>query len=489
MKPFIAYNTLKSLNIVAAPVVLIAWPKFTKFILLMVTTFSLLLAPSSADDELASAGAEKVLTDPNLEIEVLAEGLISPTAMAFLGQDDILVLTKQGKINRIVNGNLLADPLLELEVDSQGERGLLGIAVANQPEEGNEEGRQVFLYYTEKELRPDDDCQGEGCKINEYFFNRLYKYELKGDELINRQKFIEIPLGSELLEGIMEVDHNGGALTIGPDNNVYFLMGDAGSCFGGDSCQRATEDGFLAAQTANKINGTEPIGKGGILRFTQNGEPIDNILGDEYPLNLYYAYGIRNGFGIDFDPVTGNLWDAENGPIFGDEINLVEPGFNSGWAKIQGEWIIHNSEQLKAFDQEKGYYPSSTNNDDPELVDFGGNGQYSPPEFVWNKTVGLTSLKFFDSDALGEEYENDMFVGGFNYGLLFHFDLDEERRNFVLQEPLTDKVADNDDETNGIIFGSGFGSITDIEVGPDGDLYLLTFAGELLKVVSKDKGD
>ena len=55
-------------------------------------------------------------------------------------------------------------------------------------------------------------------------------------------------------------------------------------------------------------------------------------------ISKYYAYGIRNSFGLDFDPITGKLWDTENGPTFGDEINLVEPGFNSGWNKIQGIW-------------------------------------------------------------------------------------------------------------------------------------------------------
>ena len=53
-------------------------------------------------------------------------------------------------------------------------------------------------------------------------------------------------------------------------------------------------------------------------------------------LACHYAYGIRNSFGIDFDPITGTLWDTENGPICGDELNLVEPGFNSGWDKVQG---------------------------------------------------------------------------------------------------------------------------------------------------------
>ena len=80
------------------------------------------------------------------------------------------------------------------------------------------------------------------------------------------------------------------------------------------------EGGFYSLKrTETSISNTGPLGKGS-------------------PLNKYYAYGIRNSFGLDFDPITGKLWDTENGPGFGDEINLVEPGFNSGWAKISGIW-------------------------------------------------------------------------------------------------------------------------------------------------------
>ena len=89
--------------------------------------------------------------------------------------------------------------------------------------------------------------------------------------------------------------------------------------------------------TQNAADGIPPNGSGGILRITQNGDVVhdDGILGDTYPLSLYYAYGIRNSFGSGFDPVTGNIWDTENGPNYGDEINLVKPGFNSGWKKIR----------------------------------------------------------------------------------------------------------------------------------------------------------
>jgi aldose sugar dehydrogenase len=54
------------------------------------------------------------------------------------------------------------------------------------------------------------------------------------------------------------------------------------------------------------------------------------------PLSKYYAYGIRNSFGLAFDPLTGNVWMTENGPASNDEINLVKPGFNSGWRPIMG---------------------------------------------------------------------------------------------------------------------------------------------------------
>ena len=66
----------------------------------------------------------------------------------------------------------------------------------------------------------------------------------------------------------------------------------------------------------NFENGTFADGRSGILRVTQDGEPVDGgILGNENPLNLYYAYGFRNSFGIILILITGNLWDTENGPI------------------------------------------------------------------------------------------------------------------------------------------------------------------------------
>ena len=124
---------------------------------------------------------------------------------------------------------------------------------------------------------------------------------------------------------------NGGYLRIGPDNNVYFSVGAI----------TASDISAVQTLTQNFVNGTPVDGRAGILRVTQDGDPVlskedHGLLGDSAPLNLYYGYGLKDSFGIDFDPLTGNLWDAEPGRIISDEINLIEPGFNGGFEALQG---------------------------------------------------------------------------------------------------------------------------------------------------------
>ncbi len=98
----------------------------------------------------------------------------------------------------------------------------------------------------------------------------------------------------KLLLGVAAVPgpgHNGQKILIGPDNNIYITVGDVG----------------YKSQTENFANNPNTNGTGGILRITQDGKPVGTgIIGDKFPLNLYYAHGIRNSLGIDFDPVTGN---------------------------------------------------------------------------------------------------------------------------------------------------------------------------------------
>jgi glucose/arabinose dehydrogenase len=446
------------------------------------------------------------IKDPDLKIITVVEGLKRPTSMAFLGPDDFLVLEKNsGIVKRIVNGSILTSPVLDVAVANEKERGLLGVAIQsnnsdlnddshNSSKEGN--NTSVFLYFTESSgLDGNDDCplinycmEGADPKGN-----RLYGYELIENKLVNPKLLLDLPAQPG-------ADHIGGAIVIGPDKNIYLMSGDGHSCSYG-SCDNGTKKTVLNSQSANVRDGQKFNGRGGILRVTQDGLTVNDngkkgILNDDDDINKYFAYGIRNGFGIDFDPITKKLWDTENGPSFGDEINLVEPGFNSGWSKIQGIWPITNYTMLLPqglFPPYKGYLEiykqtqsDSTSPDEGELLDFGGIGEYSDPEFIWNITVGVTALKFLDSDKLGKIYENDMFVGDYSLGRIYHFDLNSDRTRLDLNGSLANKIAPTLEgkDIGQIIFGEGFDAVTDLEVGPDGYLYVVSHkGGKIYKIV------
>ncbi|HJR49087.1 MAG TPA: PQQ-dependent sugar dehydrogenase, partial [Nitrososphaeraceae archaeon] len=379
----------------------------------------------------ASIGkGEPTIKDLNLKVETVATGLALPTTMAFIGPNDILVLEKnKGTVQRIVNGQMLAEPLLRVNVSSEVERGMLGIATSQDNQTGKS---KVFLYYTESE-------GGEPVA------SRLYRYELTNEKLVNPVLLLDLP-------AVPGPRHNAGNIMIGPDNNLYVSVGDL--------------DGHITlAQNVKGASGLD--GSSAILRITQDGKAVgQGMLGESGISKKYYAYGLRNSFGMDFDPVTGKLWDTENGASYGDEINFIEPGFNSGWLQVQG------------------MAPDNFNIED--LENFQGKGNYSDPEFVWTDTVGPTAIKFFGSDRLGNQYKNDIFVSDITQGNIYHFDLIGNRTNLILDGLLADKMSNNSTENQDIIFGEGFGGISDLEVGPyDGYLYVVSLGhGNIYRIVS-----
>lgn len=385
-----------------------------------------------AETEFEEEGKPK-LFDSNLQISTVAEGLSTPTTMAFIGPGDILVLEKDtGMVKRIVNGKVLAKPVLDINVANSIERCLCGIAASR-----DSSTTYVFLFYTEIDGKDGDDKAG-----TQPIGNRVYRYELSGDSLINPLLLMDLPANPG-------PRHNGGDMLIGPDGNLYVTIGDVDGSFKGE----ATE-----TKTQNYQDGVDPDGRGGILRITQDGQPTEGILGDSIPLRIYYAYGIRNSFGMDFDPISGNLWNTENGPGNGDEINLVLPGFNSGWQQVQGMASMEDS-----FSES-------------DLQDFEGKGHYSDPELVWVNTAGPTALKFLRSPELGASYENDMFVGDVHNGRIYHFDLTSDRKDLILPQALSSRIIEKPSSpgVSSIVFGEGFGGITDLEMGPDGNLYVVS---------------
>ncbi len=400
------------------------------FISLFIPLSQFAYAQQKIPGVVASIGTgEPTIKDPNLKVETVATGLALPTTMAFISPNDILVLEKsKGTVQRIVNGQMLAKPLLQVNVSSEVERGMLGIATSKDNQTGK---TNIFLYYTE--------AQG-----GEPVASRLYRYELANDKLVNPVLLLDLP-------AVPGPRHNSGNILIGPDNNLYVSVGDL--------------DGHITlAQNVNGASGVD--GSSSILKITQDGQPVgQGILGESGISKKYYAYGLRNSFGMDFDPVSGKLWDTENGASYGDEINIIEPGFNSGWLQIQGMAPVD-------FEFE-------------DLIKFQGKGNYSDPEFVWTDTVGPTAIKFLGSDTLGNQYRNDIFVSDITQGNIYHFDLTGNRTNLILNGLLADKVSNNSTENQGIIFGEGFGGISDLEVGPyDGYLYAVSLGhGSIYRIV------
>ena len=393
--------------------------------------------------------AKPSLTDKNLKVELIARDLDFPTSIAFLGTNDILLLEKNtGNVYRIIHGNTTG-PLIHLDVSFKDERGLLGTTVSEKENKNTKDNIFVFLYYTHC-----TKVKGQP-KSAQYCGNYIYKYEL--DSISNKLINPNLILNVSALPG---PSHNGGVLQMDKGKNLYITIGDL-------QPTKFNLTGSFDTKAQNLLNGSSPDGRAGILRLTQDGKPVGNgILGDKYPLNLYYAYGIKNSFGIDFDPLTGNLWDTENGPQFGDEINLVKPGFNSGWEKVQGIWKLNQTRE------KDGIFNKSDN--DVEFVNFDGKGKYSRPEFVWDKTVAPTALVFLTSDKLGKNYRNDIFVGSVKNGTIYHFNLNKDRKSLSLQGHLADLVLGKNDDPSRIIFAKNFGIITDLKVGPDGYLYVVS---------------
>jgi glucose/arabinose dehydrogenase len=204
-------------------------------------------------------------------------------------------------------------------------------------------------------------------------------------------------------------------------------------------------------------------GSFGNLQNHPNGTADDtSVIFRIAPPGPYYAIGIRNSFGLTIDPVTGKLWDSENGPDFGDEVNIVPPYFNSGWEPIMGP---ANKTQIASLPKFQNY-------------------TYHDPQFTWWKTVAPTGLAFATSPEYGK-YQNDLFVGDCNNGNIYHFQMNQNRDGFVFNSPqLQDKVVNTGESMGEIVFGTGFGCVSDVITGPDGLLYIVSLTdGTIYRIV------
>jgi len=268
--------------------------------------------------------------------------------------------------------------------------------------------------------------------------NRIYKYtwDASSSQLINPVLVKDLPV----LPGS---NHNGGILVADVNDNVFAIIGD--------------------------------LNRDGILQNFPTGSPDDtSVVIPVDPAGHYVAMGIRNSFGLVFDPVTEFLWNTENGPSINDEVNLITQNFNSGWQDIMG----HSSQN-----------PNSI----PPPVNIPGHGMYtySDPEFTWFNTICPTAIAFVQSVPLAilDDYA---LVGDCNNGQLYRFPLNPTRTAFDFSDfpSLQDLIADDNTERDLLRIGFDFGAITDIKVGPDGLLYIVSIGnGAVYRIFPVDTDD
>ena len=500
-----------------------------------------LVAPSTAQE------AGPTLVDRNLRLETAVTGLEFPTSIAFLGADDLLVLEKDsGKVKRVEGGEVTGT-VLDLAVNNFSERGLLGIAL----EPGFPDNAGVYLFWSCRTASgpadpfdaPATTCSDDlmfGADTNEVLFapllgNRVDRFEWDGETLTWDHRLITLrsfqndggPEPPDQNDGAQPArgNHDGGIIEFGPDGKLYVIFGDVG--------RRGALQNLPCGPTAAECDGTEDVTEddqfggpeaddahfaGVILRLNPDGSaPADNplfaagaALGGEVGANLQktFSYGIRNSFGMDFDPMSGRLWQQENGEDAYDEINLVTPGQNSGWIQLAGP-----SSRVAEFRQVET--TSLHHEDFPNLQQFRWapeniaetpqealsrlfevpGSSYSEPEFSWKHVLAPSAIGFQHGRGLGAQYEGDLFVGFSTLdtlgGPLFRFNLTGNRRSIAVDDPrLDDRVADNltfhdMTESESLVFGTNFGIVTDIETGPDGHLYVVSLLDGTIYEISR----
>lgn len=432
------------------------------------------------------------MTDPNLSVKTVVSGLSQPTSMAFIGNNDFFIFEKNtGKVQRVTNGAIQNPPPLDLAVNSGSERGGLGLALhPNFALNG-----YVYLYWTESSTGVDSTNLQDVALLG----NRVDRYVWNGATLKFDRNLIKLHAYQADANQSLRGNHNGGVLRFGPDGKLYILMGDNGR-------RGLLQNNQLGPVPDDQFGGPEPDNNhltGFILRLNDDGStPADNpffnaqtSLGSEAAANIkkIYAYGVRNGFGLGFDPYSGNLWDQENGDDAFDEMNRVTAGSNNGWIQMMGP-----SSRVAQFKQIESTYgsgdlqqlrwPTSNIADTPAgalaaLYMLPG-AHYNEPEFSWKYPTPAAPLGFVQGRGLGPQYEGDMFVGAARTflanGFLFRFKLTPDRQHYSFTDArLNDLVADNDDkfdikESESLLIGHDFGITTDIETAPNGDVFVVS---------------
>lgn len=310
--------------------------------------------PPNADYKPAFAGQTRigaVKTVTPFNVVKIAENLGRPWAVVPMPDGRLLISEKSGFITLHSADGVLLKKITGLpKVENTAQGGLLDLAV--DPEFA--QNRIIYWSFSAK--------HGIGN------LTAIAKGKLSADE-----SSIENPV--IIFRATPELDselHFGSRLVFDKDGYLFVSSGE-----------RSILDGRKQAQF---LNG----GLGKILRITKDGKPAPGnpFLNQPDAMPEIYSYGHRNPQGLDINPVTGDLWDAEFGPRGGDEINLIKPGKNYGWPVITygieygGEKVGEGIQQKEGMEQ---------------------------PVYYWDPVASPSGMVFYNSDSI-PEWKNNLFI-------------------------------------------------------------------------------
>lgn len=380
------------------------------------------------------AAMAQTLLSPDYFYETYASGLPSPTTFVFVAPGKMLVCERlTGKVSIRTNG-VYSGEALDLPVANSGEQGLLGICL----DRDFPSPPYVYIYYSR--------AVTDG---GSWLENRVDRFMWDGGQLVLQTPIFSIPYDASQQNPIY---HHGGYLKAGPDGKIYIMGGEL------------VRGRFSNPRIEQNTHPSAVAGAGAIYRVNTDGTiPLDNpfVFHPDPKIKAIWIYGFRNGFGHSFDPLTGRFWFTDNGPNVYDELNLGFAGMNAGWLKIMGP------DSRNAVYSDNGNTPF----DASDLVFLAG-ATYSDPKFSWLQPVGITSVEFLHSFKFDGQDRYKILVGDANLGNMYLFSLNSTRDGLIYLPGTEDTVADSSAERDQYRLGNGFGLITDMQIGPDGFLYV-----------------
>jgi glucose/arabinose dehydrogenase len=350
-----------------------------------------------------------------IRVSVVTKGLSHPWSLAFLPDGSILVTERAGRLRIIRNGVLNPEPIAGVpKVQSGGTSGLLDIALHPKFSTNG----LVYLAYNTSKPKP-------GGATGSVYSTALARGRFDGKALLDLKEIFVAEPWADLSGG------DASRILFAPDGTL-----------------------FMASSHHRDDKGPQDpmndVGK--ILRLNDDGTiPKDNpFIGRAGYRPEIYSIGHRTVMGLAFHPTTGALWEDENGPQGGDEVNIIQAGKNYGWPLI-------------TYGHDYDGTPLNEREGPPNTV---------LPKIFWVPSITVSGIAFYAGDRF-PAWKNNLFVGSMTVGriartghierIVFN-DKGEQRRESLLTD-LKQRIRD-------------------VRQGPDGLLYLLTDeeAGALLRI-------